>query len=145
MAPVNKFNIKSFFHGDLKDKNPNLKKSGIYQMECQDCDKVYFSLTRRNITTRAKEHLRNINNEEVDKSSVAKHCCEESHRIKKEPVLLKEVIRPIDLPMQEKIFIFKRRARLMNEDLEGLDDLLLSVLVSESEEGCAARASVVTC
>ena len=60
-------------------------------------------------------------------------------------MLLKEVIRPIDLPMQEKIFIFKKRARLINEGLEGLDDPLLFVLVSESDEGCTVSASVVTC
>jgi hypothetical protein len=48
------------------------EQSGIYKMICQSCHKVYIGQKGRNLTTRYKEHIRNIrfNKEE---SAFAQH------------------------------------------------------------------------
>ena len=34
LAPINKFNIKNLMNVNYKDKEPPLKKSGIYKINC---------------------------------------------------------------------------------------------------------------
>ena len=87
---------------------------------------------KMNIAIRAKEHLRTIKNGEVEKSAVAKHCCEKGRTMIEKPTLLRQVTRISDLSIQEKIFMHKNRTLLMNEDLEGLDDILLQCLSPRS-------------
>lgn len=39
--------------GTAKDKIPNLQKSGVYSIECQnDCDLTYYGVSERNPTVR---------------------------------------------------------------------------------------------
>ena len=45
-------------------KNCPIKKSKIYNISCKNCDKVYIEQTKRNLDTRMKEHIRNIEEEE---------------------------------------------------------------------------------
>jgi len=40
LAPINKFNIKNLMDPNYKDKEPPLKKSGIYKINCKKCEKV---------------------------------------------------------------------------------------------------------
>ena len=42
LAPINKYNIKNLIKANYKDKEPPLKKSGIYKINCKQCEKVYI-------------------------------------------------------------------------------------------------------
>ena len=63
-----------------KDKEPALKKSGIYKINCKQCDKVYIGQTKRNLETRTK-HFRNLRLNHTDKSAIASHFWNTGHEI----------------------------------------------------------------
>jgi hypothetical protein len=46
--------------GNPKDQIETLQKSGIYQIDCLGCSSSYIRQSRRSITTRFKDHNRNI-------------------------------------------------------------------------------------
>ena len=117
-APYNNFTLKSYFHSQLKDKTPDEKSSGIYGVNCQDCDSVYVGQTRRNVATRMKEHMRAVKNKEVCKSAVARHCWTENHQIDQTPQLLKKVPKNSNLNIWENIFIFKNRGKILNDNMK---------------------------
>ncbi|CAH0694350.1 unnamed protein product [Spodoptera exigua] len=56
-----------------KDKDP-LAVPGVYMIPC-DCGSNYIGETRRNITTRLKEHIRSVKNRDTHTSAVAEHAC----------------------------------------------------------------------
>ena len=45
---------------NLKDHFPSENKSGIYQINSKDCEKIYIGKTKRGLETRVKEYFRNI-------------------------------------------------------------------------------------
>jgi hypothetical protein len=49
LAPINKCNIKNLIKANYKDKEPPLKKSGIYKINCKQCEKVYIGQTKINL------------------------------------------------------------------------------------------------
>jgi hypothetical protein len=51
---------------------------GVYEIQCNDCDKKYIGSSKRKISTRFKEHV-NIRN--IDKSAVANHMFETNHKV----------------------------------------------------------------
>ncbi|CAH0703385.1 unnamed protein product [Spodoptera exigua] len=53
-----------------KDKDP-LAVPGVYMIPC-DCGSSYIGETRRNITTRLKEHIRSVKNRDTHTSVVAR-------------------------------------------------------------------------
>lgn len=63
----------------VKDKTDNLKKSGIYEISCGDCNAKYIGQSKRSITTRFKEHMRHIKYNQPSKSSVAEHVLSNDH------------------------------------------------------------------
>ena len=75
---------------NLKDNIPHEKKSGIYQINCNDCEKIYIGIAKRDLETRVEEHFRNIKNGEIEKSAVAAHVWKEKHTMDHKPVLLKQ-------------------------------------------------------
>lgn len=104
--------------GNPKDKIDHLQKSGIYQISCNDCDKVYIGQTRRQITTRFKEHINYIKYGNPEKSSVAEHIFQNNHNINSDNLkLLKTVNNVKQLDAFESINIFKNKHRLINSDL----------------------------
>ena len=60
LVPTNKFSIKNLLNTNTKDKIPVENKSGVYQINCKECDKIYIGKTKMNLKTRTKEHFRNI-------------------------------------------------------------------------------------
>ncbi|KAF9823385.1 hypothetical protein SFRURICE_006598, partial [Spodoptera frugiperda] len=56
-----------------KDKDP-LAVPGVYMIPC-DCGSSHIGETRRNITTRLKEHIRSVKNMDTHTSAVAEHAC----------------------------------------------------------------------
>ena len=67
----------------LKDNIPSEEKSGIYQINCKDCEK-YVGKTKRDLETRVKEPIRNIKKWRTRKISNSSTCME------RKPVLLKQ-------------------------------------------------------
>ena len=83
LAINNTSNIKTLIRKYFKDKEFPNKKFGIYNIDCKDCDKVYFGQTNRNLDTHMKKHF-------THKSTVADHVWEEVHSIE-EVKLLKHI------------------------------------------------------
>ena len=54
-----------------------MKKTGIYKISCNDCDKFYIGQTGRAFQTRFKEHLPKAKNNL--KSNYAAHLVNENH------------------------------------------------------------------
>ena len=42
LVPTNKFSVKNLIHSITKDKIPVENKSGVYQIDCNDSDKIYI-------------------------------------------------------------------------------------------------------
>ena len=89
LAPQNKFTIKNLIKANKTDEIPKNKQSGIYQINCADCDEMYIGQTKRNNSIRAAEHMRNVKNLGIEKSTIAPYVWNNNHRINKEPKLLK--------------------------------------------------------
>ena len=116
------------------DKTPTNKQSGMYQINCADCDKMYIGQTKRNISIRAAEHMRNVKNIEIDKSAIASHVWNKNHRINKEPKLLKQLHRRKELNVWEKIFIYKNNNKILNFEIPGIKDLIQKFVRPPSEK-----------
>uniref|UniRef100_A0A8D8PLV0 Reverse transcriptase domain-containing protein n=1 Tax=Cacopsylla melanoneura TaxID=428564 RepID=A0A8D8PLV0_9HEMI len=65
-----------------KPKSSIKEKSGIYSVECKDCDAKYIGMTMRSLNTRMKEHLSGPS------SHVHKHMIETGHRVEMDNVSL---------------------------------------------------------
>jgi hypothetical protein len=59
--------------GSPKDVVDEIRKSGIYEIQCQTCPAVYYGQTRRSIDERFKEHMSMVSTRAEEKSSVGKH------------------------------------------------------------------------
>jgi hypothetical protein len=98
-------NLRNFI-GNVKKKRPKIEVSGIYNIQCSDCDGNYVGQTRRRIDTRIKEHERALRLKQEDKSAVALHCLEKKHGIG-DYTVLKEVSNVLHLDAWESLFIAK--------------------------------------
>ena len=78
--------MKNLLNSNLKDHIIPKNKSGIYQINCKNCEK-----TKRDLETREKEHIRNIKNGEVQKLAVTAHVWKRKHAMDCKPVILKQV------------------------------------------------------
>jgi hypothetical protein len=79
-AAFKKHQIKMFHstrgklgEGNPKDQVETLQKSGIYQIDCLGCSASYIGQSRRSITTRFNDHLRNIRKNHPELSRIADH------------------------------------------------------------------------
>lgn len=63
--------------GNMKNK-PKKKKSGIYQIKCENCDRCDIVQTSKNIAIIFEEHIKN---QETYKWPIAKHVLEINHNI----------------------------------------------------------------
>ena len=55
-------------------------KSNIaYEIDCSNCEAVYFSESQWSLKARSDEHKRSASNSDCDKSEIAKQCWEEDH------------------------------------------------------------------
>lgn len=123
----NKYNINLVFKnnsklrnilGNAKDKNNLTNKSGIYQISCNDCDKIYIGQSKRAILTRFKEHISHIKYNRPTKSAFAEHALENNHlNIETDNLkLIKNINDKSELDAWESLYIEKNRNFLMNND-----------------------------
>ena len=57
-----------------KDKN-NI----VYEIDCSNCQAVYFGESKRPLKSRSDEHKRSVRNCDCDKNEIVKHCLEADH------------------------------------------------------------------
>ena len=127
--------IKQISQPHAKEKTPNKQKSGIYKIQCNDCDKVYIGQTRRIIKQRGIEHRRDAVNREVEKSAMVRHFCDAEHDIDFNPKLVKGTQKNCTLNILESIEIFKNKDNIMYKDLECLENRLLQTIPKNKVRG----------
>ena len=79
--------------GSTKDKLSVWQKSGIYEIECEKCERKYYGQTKRSMETRVKDHKSYIRLNQPHQSAIASHIISEcGGNINNEKVkLLKQV------------------------------------------------------
>jgi hypothetical protein len=76
------FKTNNSLQKQLQYKKPlenKYNKSGIYQLNCQNCQMKYIGQTGRNFKTRYTEHIKAIQNNQEQKSKFAQHILETQH------------------------------------------------------------------
>ena len=54
-------------------------ESIAYEIDCSNCQAVYFGESKRSLKLRSDEHKRSIKSCDCDKNEIAKHCWEADH------------------------------------------------------------------
>ncbi|XP_037943618.1 uncharacterized protein LOC119676450 [Teleopsis dalmanni] len=106
-----------------KDPIDPFEKCGVYKIECGSCNKVYIGQTKRPLSVRLEEHLKEAReapkkmNPHI-KSNVARHIVKENHHINKENAqIIKNVRDSWKLETAESIEIHKyQTTTLLNGD-----------------------------
>ena len=65
---------------NAKTKTAMLQKSGIYKLQCPQCNSVYIGQTSRNFDVRYNEHISAYRNKNPNRSHYAKHFLESQHK-----------------------------------------------------------------
>ena len=104
----------------------SLEKSGVYQINCSECEKKYIGSSKRKIQTRFKEHL---NPKNIDRSAVASHIFETNHKISIDDLsLLHEVRDNRKLEIVETYYIQNTcNTQLLNNDNGPIKSVLFQV------------------
>lgn len=112
--------------GSTKDPIEEPRKSGIYEISCPHCDKVYIGQTRRNLETRTKEHLAEVTKASRDtekglshlfRSKVAEHIFKDNHSITLSNAKVINNCSAWKLDVTESVEIYKRcPSTLLNKD-----------------------------
>ena len=55
------------------------KNNIVYEIDCSNCQAVYFGESKRSLKSRSDEHKRSVRNCDCDKNEIAKHCWEADH------------------------------------------------------------------
>lgn len=117
-----KYQLKSRLNS-IKDKRKKHELSGIYKINCNNCEKYYIGQTKRSVTTRFKEHLREVKKarrgmKDNFNSMVAKHIYDTEHEITEDNLkVIKEVKGRNRRDIYESMQIYKSRDDyLLNTD-----------------------------
>ena len=55
------------------------KNNIVYEIDCSNCEVVYFSESKQSSKLRSDEQKRSVRNYDCDKNETAKHCWEADH------------------------------------------------------------------
>ena len=55
------------------------KNNIVFEIDCSNCQAVYFSESKRSLKLHSDKHKRSIRNCDCDKNEIAKHCWEADH------------------------------------------------------------------
>ena len=55
------------------------KNNIVYEIDCSNCEAVYFGESKRSLKSRSDEHKRSVRNCDCDKNEITKHCWEADH------------------------------------------------------------------
>lgn len=124
--------------GSTKDKKDVNEISGIYKICCPQCNKRYIGQTKRLITTRVNEHLKEAEKKKggyginrIFNSKVAQHIVEEGHMINNNDIIKTKEVNDIRrLDFYESFMIRQENpALLMNENNGWCDSPLFKFLI----------------
>jgi hypothetical protein len=119
-----------------KEKVESAKKSGVYKLACDECNKVYVGQTGRSFNTRYKEHVASYRHNHPDKSNFAKHLLENNHALSDNHSfnILHVCGKGLRLSVLEQLEInrYNNRGVIINEQLNVASSPLLRVLPSLS-------------
>ena len=62
-----------------KDQVATEDKNIVYEIDCSNCQAVYFGESKRSLKSRSDEHKRSVKNCDCDKNEIAKHRWEADH------------------------------------------------------------------
>ena len=122
------YKIKNLL-GNTFDKIPDNQKSGIYKIECADCNLCYVGQTKRNILTRYKEHLSHVKYSRPEKSALAEHAITKNHSFSAQNLTLLKQSAHFNLNTLEAIEMYKSRDILVNNDLSPIENNPLLPLI----------------
>ncbi|EZA54490.1 hypothetical protein X777_05745 [Ooceraea biroi] len=116
-----------------KDKIHNLQKTGVvYKLDCSNCDAIYIGQTKRNLTTRIKEHRSDIRKHFSNHSVISAHRSNINHDFNwNNPIILHQEEHTKKREVAEMFFI-KRHTNTINlqKDMEGLHDIYDNILTA---------------
>ena len=55
------------------------KNNIVYEIDCSNCEAVYFGESKQSLKLRSDEHKKSVRNYDFHKSELAKHCWEADH------------------------------------------------------------------
>ena len=55
------------------------KNSVVYEIDCSNCETVYYGESKRSLKSRSNEQKRSARNCDCDKNEIAKHCWQAYH------------------------------------------------------------------
>ena len=55
------------------------KNNIVYEIDCSNCEAVYFGESKRSLKSCSNEHKRSVRNCDCDQNKIAKHCWEADH------------------------------------------------------------------
>ncbi|XP_061725625.1 uncharacterized protein LOC133531428 [Cydia pomonella] len=133
------FRTNNTLHSKLcngKDKLEKGKKSGVYKLTCDNCNKVYVGQTGRNFTTRYKEHVASYRHNHPEKSNFAKHLIDSGHALPENHSfdILHVCEKGLRLSVLEQLEIirYNNRGMILNEQLNVASSPLLRIFPSHS-------------
>ena len=59
------------------------KNNIVYEIDCSNCQAVYFGESKRSLKSRSDEHKSSVRNCDCNKNEIAKHCWEADHNDQK--------------------------------------------------------------
>jgi len=132
--PLNTFFSLLFNFGwnvKTKDKIEHKQKSGIYKVQCNECDMFYIGQTTKSITTRFKQHISKFNNKHYEDSAIASHMYDSNHTISIDDLeVIEHVTDNRRLDCLESAMIEKSEtSKLLNREPGPLNSLLLKYIV----------------
>ena len=58
------------------------KNNTVYEMDCSNCEEVYFGESKRSLKSRSDEHKRSVRNRDRGRNEFTKHCWEADHNFR---------------------------------------------------------------
>lgn len=120
---------------NAKDKIKQTDMSGIYEINCNECEKKYIGQTKRALNTRFKEHLAHAKYGREEKSAIAAHSIYTGHSFNSNSLkLLKQIVKPIYLNAWESYFISNTDKNILinNEDGPIANSKLIDLITSRT-------------
>ena len=69
------------------------KNNILYEIDCSNCQAVYFGESKRSLRSRSDEHKRSVRNCDCNKKEIAKHCWVADHNFNWGQKKVKEIFR----------------------------------------------------
>lgn len=126
---------------NAKQKRSLSKKSGVYKLNCDDCNGVYVGQTGRSFETRYKEHRAAFRNRRPERSHFAKHLLDSGHQIHDSHTykILHTCEKGRQLNILEQLEIYKNRnnsnVTLLNDQIDLTHSPLIQTVAAWSSRG----------